>query len=112
MIAVQNGKSTSSSAQRAQRRGSRARNAAVKRQHGDCGVVAGESGAAGLAGLIAVCADDSGAALGLGPDSTVLVVNTEGATDPVNYRAQVGRDPEAVAAASATIRRDAGVVDL
>lgn len=78
----------------------------------DCGVVAGESGAAGLAGLIAVCADDSGAALGLGPDSTVLVVNTEGATDPVNYRAQVGRDPEAVAAASATIRRDAGVIDL
>ena len=25
-------------------------------------------------------------ALGIGPDSTVLVFNTEGATDPVNYR--------------------------
>jgi diaminopropionate ammonia-lyase len=39
------------------------------------GVVAGESGAAGLAGLLAF--RDS---LGLGADTTVLVVNTEGAT--------------------------------
>jgi diaminopropionate ammonia-lyase len=39
------------------------------------GVVAGESGAAGLAGLLAFRAD-----LALGADDTVLVVNTEGAT--------------------------------
>ena len=39
------------------------------------GVVAGESGAAGLAGLLAFRD-----ALALGTDATVLVVNTEGAT--------------------------------
>jgi diaminopropionate ammonia-lyase len=39
------------------------------------GVVAGESGAAGLAGLLAFRDD-----LGLAPGATVLVVNTEGAT--------------------------------
>jgi diaminopropionate ammonia-lyase len=55
------------------------------------GVVAGESGASSLAGLLAVCGDPDLAAarthLGLGPDSTVLVINTEGATDPVHWTA-------------------------
>jgi diaminopropionate ammonia-lyase len=45
-------------------------------------VEAGESGAAGLAGL-ALAARDPGArqALGLGPESRVLLFGTEGATD-------------------------------
>ena len=52
------------------------------------GIEAGESGAAGLAGLLALTSDPSAAAAaGLGPRSQVLIVNTEGATDPVNYAA-------------------------
>jgi diaminopropionate ammonia-lyase len=60
-------------------------------------VTAGESGAAGLAGLLALMAvpELAGAreALGLGPSTTVLVVNTEGATDPESYHRIVGRAP-------------------
>jgi diaminopropionate ammonia-lyase len=60
-------------------------------------VTAGESGAAGLAGLLALMAVPAltGAreALGVGPSTRVLVVNTEGATDPVSYRRIVGCDP-------------------
>ena len=55
----------------------------------DSGIVAGESGAAGLAGLLALVEGADSAALarvGLHPRACVLVVNTEGATDPVNYR--------------------------
>ncbi|MEV0001508.1 diaminopropionate ammonia-lyase [Micromonospora sp. NPDC050980] len=62
----------------------------------DAGVVAGESGAAGLAGLLAVArTGDPGdrTRTGLAPDACVLVVNTEGATDPVNYRRVVGHAP-------------------
>jgi diaminopropionate ammonia-lyase len=62
---------------------------------GDPVVVAGESGAAGLAGLLALCGEPGLAAAreaaGLGPDSRVLVVNSEGATDPESYRRIVGR---------------------
>ncbi|MEZ5171173.1 MAG: diaminopropionate ammonia-lyase [Acidimicrobiia bacterium] len=49
------------------------------------GIVAGESGAAGLAGLMALRANaprESCAALGLGADASVLLLATEGATDP------------------------------
>ena len=55
-------------------------------------LVIGESGVAGLAGLIA-SADDERAreALGLTPNSRVLVVGTEGATDPAFYAAAVGQ---------------------
>ena len=56
------------------------------------GVVAGETGAAALAGLDAL----AGAGVGLTPDATVLVVCTEGATDPANYTRIVGRAPESV----------------
>ncbi len=74
----------------------------------DAGVVAGESGAAGLAGLAAV-ADTGGAAdrelVGLTPGACVLVINTEGATDPVNYRRVVGLDPAEVAAGVPAERR-------
>ncbi|MEZ4387324.1 MAG: diaminopropionate ammonia-lyase [Candidatus Krumholzibacteriia bacterium] len=58
------------------------------------GVVAGESGAAALAGLLALLRDpdliDARTHLGLGPAATALVINTEGATDPVHYAEVVG----------------------
>lgn len=55
------------------------------------GVVSGESGAAGLAGLLAVAADESARAiLGLTAQSRVLLFSTEGATDPDLYARLVG----------------------
>jgi diaminopropionate ammonia-lyase len=54
------------------------------------GIEAGECGAAGLAALIAVAGDahlaDARGALSLGPDSRVLLLCTERATDPAAYR--------------------------
>jgi diaminopropionate ammonia-lyase len=68
-------------------------------QGGDLAIVAGESGAAGLAGLLAVAHDaEACARLGIGADSRILVINTETATDPLSYEAIVGCKPEAVAA--------------
>jgi diaminopropionate ammonia-lyase len=59
------------------------------------GVVAGETGAAGVAGLLALAHESDGTALsralGLGPRSRVLVLVTEGATDPEAYEEIVGR---------------------
>ncbi len=50
------------------------------------GIVAGESGVAGLAALLLAAADPAArAALSLGPDSRVLLFSTEGATDPELY---------------------------
>lgn len=61
---------------------------------GDPAIVAGETGAAGLAGLLAILtAPELSTAkefLGLGMASRVMVVNTEGATDPVGYARIVG----------------------
>jgi diaminopropionate ammonia-lyase len=59
----------------------------------DDGIVSGESGAAGAAGLLAVARHDAGLAarVGLVAGATVLVVNTEGATDPDNYARVTGR---------------------
>src|SRR4029077_20544694 len=55
------------------------------------GVVAGASGAAGLAGVLVVCADKAlRSQTGISSESTVAVVNTEGATDPESYAAIVG----------------------
>ncbi len=66
---------------------------------GDPPVVAGESGVAGLAGLLAAAnCPELAAPLGLDADSRVLVFGTEGATDPVLYRSIVGRAPEEVVA--------------
>lgn len=63
----------------------------------DPAVVSGESGGAGLAGLLTVLRDpEIAAAIGLGPQARVLVINTEGATDPALYEEIVGRSPEAV----------------
>jgi diaminopropionate ammonia-lyase len=61
---------------------------------GDSRVVAGESGAAGLAGLLALCGEpalgEARRRLGLGSSARVLLVSTEGATDPEGYRRVVG----------------------
>ncbi len=66
---------------------------------GDAPVVAGESGIAALAGLLSARADSGVAkALGLNDDSRVLVIGSEGATDPVLYQRIVGLSPEAIGA--------------
>ena len=57
---------------------------------GDAPVEAGESGSVGI-GLMDALANKTDFeklkdALGIGPDSTLLCFNTEGATDPINYR--------------------------
>ena len=59
----------------------------------DPAIVSGESGGAGLAGLISVANDPaSRARIGLGPHARALVVNTEGATDPERYCELVAGD--------------------
>jgi len=66
---------------------------------GDRPVVAGESAVAGLAGLIAVAADPQARRdLGLSAQSRVLLIGTEGDTDPAVYQAIVGRSAAAVRA--------------
>ncbi len=63
----------------------------------DRGIVAGESGAAGLAGFLLAAADPAAReTLGLDGSSRVLLFSTEGATDPVMYQKLVGRMPPAV----------------
>jgi diaminopropionate ammonia-lyase len=60
-------------------------------------MVAGESAVAGLAGFLAAASDDSArAALGIEPDSRVLLFGTEGASDPETYAAIVGRSAEEI----------------
>ncbi len=62
------------------------------------GVVAGESGVAGLAGLLLATADAAAReTLGLDTSSRVLVFSTEGATDVALYEQLVGKAPSAVA---------------
>jgi len=58
------------------------------------GIVAGETGAAGLGGLVAVTGSEGlRARAGIEDSSRVLVLSTEGATDPAAYEAIVGRPP-------------------
>jgi diaminopropionate ammonia-lyase len=65
---------------------------------GEPPIVAGESGCAAAAGLIAAALDpDLRRRLGLDASSRVLVIGSEGATDPEIYRRTVGRAPEEVA---------------
>ena len=55
------------------------------------GIVSGDSGAAGLAGLLAAAADPAlRQAIGLDTASRVLLFSTEGATDPDRYAELVG----------------------
>ncbi|HVW57264.1 MAG TPA: diaminopropionate ammonia-lyase [Rhizobiaceae bacterium] len=64
---------------------------------GDPVIVAGESGCAGLAGLLrAASNEDDRARLGLNTSSRIFVINTEGATDQGRYQAIVGCAPEEV----------------
>jgi diaminopropionate ammonia-lyase len=64
----------------------------------DPAIVAGESGGAGLAGLIRAAADTRiRSALGLDETSRVFLINTEGATDPGRYAELVGLRPAEVA---------------
>jgi diaminopropionate ammonia-lyase len=66
-------------------------------------VVAGESAVAGLAALLLAAREPFlRTALGLEPESRVLLFGTEGATDAEVYARLVGRAPEAVAAPAAT----------
>ena len=63
----------------------------------DTPIVAGESGAAGLAALLALRRDSKlSAQVALDEGSRVLIINTEGATAPGLYRALVGEGAEAV----------------
>ncbi len=67
------------------------------RGQGRRGIVAGESGAAGLAGLQALAADaNARAILKLDEQSRVLLINTETATDPASYEKIVGVPPHLV----------------
>ncbi|RWM20487.1 diaminopropionate ammonia-lyase [Mesorhizobium sp.] len=60
----------------------------------DPAIVSGESGGAGLAGLIrAAGLKDMRATLGLDANSRVLIINSEGATDPGRYAELVGMAP-------------------
>ena len=63
----------------------------------EMGIVAGESGAATV-GAFAALESSQSERLGLTAESVLLFINTEGATDPVNYLAQAGLDPEEVIA--------------
>jgi diaminopropionate ammonia-lyase len=68
---------------------------------GDEPIVAGESAVAGLAALLLACADHNArGTLQLTAQSRVLVLGTEGATDPETYGRIVGRSPEEVAASA------------
>jgi diaminopropionate ammonia-lyase len=68
---------------------------AAMRELAAVGLAIGDSGAAPVAGLRALAAEPACAALreavGLGPRSRVLLVATEGPTDPPAYRRIVGR---------------------
>lgn len=53
---------------------------------GDASIIAGESGGVGLAGLMLICRDEEAMMqVGLEASSRILLINTEGATDPELY---------------------------
>jgi diaminopropionate ammonia-lyase len=62
------------------------------RAHAEAGMDLGETGAAALAGLMAVV-DEHHDALPLPAEATVLLLATEGVTDPANFERIVGRPP-------------------
>jgi diaminopropionate ammonia-lyase len=67
--------------------------------YGDKPVVAGESAVAGLAGFLLASMDQSVCRrLGIGAQSRIFVIGTEGATDPEMYQKIVGRTAATVAA--------------
>ena len=71
-------------------------------------VLSGESGSAGLAGLLTACSDPVlRSALALDADSRVLLFNTESATDTERYAAAVGQQAVQVARRAAAGGRSA-----
>jgi len=63
----------------------------------DAAIVSGESGAAGLGGLLALTYNPAWRQqIGLGPSSDALIVNTETATDADRYAQLVGLQPDQV----------------
>ena len=66
------------------------------------GIVAGESGAAGLAGLLSADGELRAAAV-LDATSRVLVIGSEGDTDPYVYRQTVGGTAEDVRGVRASV---------
>lgn len=86
---------------------------AAMRLLAEVGIVAGESGAASLGALLATRREaDARRAIGLRHDAVVLIVNTEYATDPANYRAQLDRDAGAVQSDAPELRRASLTVSL
>lgn len=67
----------------------------------DAGIVAGETGAAGIGGLLELLmgpdAAETRAMLGITPSSRILALCTEGATDPAAYAQIVGHAPDTLA---------------
>ena len=61
----------------------------------DAGVVSGETGGAGLGALLAM---GGAGGLSLAEGSSVLVMSTEGATDPAFFQRTVGRSPDQITA--------------
>lgn len=65
--------------------------------HADPRIISGEAGAAGLAGLMALCRAaefaDARERLGISGNTSVLVLNSEGDTDPVNFAKVTGSRP-------------------
>ncbi|WP_020591659.1 diaminopropionate ammonia-lyase [Kiloniella laminariae] len=60
-------------------------------------IIAGESAVAGLAGAIAACRQtDLRKTLGLDINARIMVIGTEGATDPAIYQTLVGQHPDSV----------------
>jgi diaminopropionate ammonia-lyase len=78
-----------------------ARAAQAMRTYAALGIASGETGAAALAGAFTAAAAPTAAETGCTPDATVLLLCTEGITDPANFEAVVGRDPEEITAGDA-----------
>ena len=68
----------------------------AKGLNGDPAVVSGESGAATLGALVCILSDtllaDVKAAMGLNAESVILLISTEGDTDPENYQRIIQAD--------------------
>ena len=63
----------------------------------DVAIVAGESAVAGLAGFLSATSQPAlRSSLGLDADSRILVIGTEGATDPALYESLTGRSATSV----------------
>ena len=60
-------------------------------------IISGESGAATLAAFAAICSDEETKQLtGIDENSRILLISTEGATDPYIYKKLVGKDAEEI----------------